>query len=307
MPQVTEKQHFVPEFYLKLFADGGFIQVLDVKNRRLAKARPYGSVCYQKFFYAEETGLEDEVSQAIEEFFGVLETRVAAEFPQVIEHAHTKALTINDLETLAYMLSLQWLRTNVFRQRMKTMESNVLGQLSKIYAKTPSFPQELQEAAGKTMTPEEIEVVRQSFIRSEHTISFKGNRTHLGFLTPERVEGFHRLFMVKQWNVIHAGGQCHFITSDNPVSDVINSAGFYGAHFLQRQHYLSLTPDLMIASLEPKIEGAPEYAPLKTLRYGTCNDDDVMALNTIIANHAGEYAYARGRAEFNELLSRANS
>lgn len=40
--QITTKQHCVPTFYLKQFADAiGFLQVLDTKKARLGKARPY--------------------------------------------------------------------------------------------------------------------------------------------------------------------------------------------------------------------------------------------------------------------------
>ena len=51
MKQTTEKQHYVPKFYLKRFTREGQIQVLNVKTKRIGKPRPYGSVCYEKFFY----------------------------------------------------------------------------------------------------------------------------------------------------------------------------------------------------------------------------------------------------------------
>lgn len=62
MPQITKKQHFVPKFYLKRFARNGQIQVCDVRAKRILKAYGYKSVCYEKFFYGVETGVQDEVS-----------------------------------------------------------------------------------------------------------------------------------------------------------------------------------------------------------------------------------------------------
>ena len=52
MKQITEAQHFVPRFYLKLFARQGKIQVLDARAKRIGKPRSPASVCYRPFFYA---------------------------------------------------------------------------------------------------------------------------------------------------------------------------------------------------------------------------------------------------------------
>ncbi len=97
MTQITKDQHFVPRFYLKRFAREGQIQVFDKRAKRIGKPRPYASVCYEKFFYAARTGVQDETSQAFEDLFGQIESVIADALPGVIKRAGDLELTNNDL------------------------------------------------------------------------------------------------------------------------------------------------------------------------------------------------------------------
>ena len=115
MTQIIGKQHFVPRFYLKRFAKEGQIQVFDVQAKRIGKPRPYGSVCYEKFFYAAETSVQDESSQILELMFGRIENKIAGALPGIIEHAVTKQLSNFDLDALACFMSLQWVSPDYAR------------------------------------------------------------------------------------------------------------------------------------------------------------------------------------------------
>lgn len=47
----TRKQHIIPRFYLKRFADNnGNLQILDIQRGKIIKPRPYSGVCYDDFF-----------------------------------------------------------------------------------------------------------------------------------------------------------------------------------------------------------------------------------------------------------------
>ena len=127
MTQITKKQHFVPKFYLKRFAKAGQIQVFDVRARRIGKPRPYVSVCYEKFFYAAETGVQDEISQAFEDVF---EKMIAEALPGIIERADAQKLTNGDLDMLAYFMSVQWLRPRFFRERLQKIRSEFIKSFS---------------------------------------------------------------------------------------------------------------------------------------------------------------------------------
>lgn len=61
----TRKQHFVPRFYLKLFADkNNKFNVYDFQQEKIiAKPVYYGSQCYGKYFYGEDGLWETRLSE----------------------------------------------------------------------------------------------------------------------------------------------------------------------------------------------------------------------------------------------------
>jgi hypothetical protein len=71
MSQLTKDQHFVPEFYLRRFSLNGMIVALDLPAGRILKPRPYQSVCYATFFHAQQTGVQDDLSQLVEDWLDV--------------------------------------------------------------------------------------------------------------------------------------------------------------------------------------------------------------------------------------------
>jgi hypothetical protein len=306
--QVTKDQHFVPEFYLERFADNGIIQVLHLRARRIGKPRPYQSVCYKKFFYAQKTGVEDEVSQHVEAFFGAIESQIAERLPAIIEHAESKTLSNVDLDTLAYMMSLQWMRTARFRNVVQSLASHMLKFVSQATARFPGFIEDAQRFAmerGIELSSEAAEQLREYLAQGEYSIK-TDNSMHLRFLASrDNVVGVHNLFFHKQWNVWRASGRFRFITSDNPVAEWLPSAGIFGNSFLERKHYFPLTPDIMIESVYPD-EDEHRVSPAETVEYRTCDADGVLVFDMVMAQHAHEFAYGASKDEFQQLLWQAH-
>ena len=104
MTQITENQHFVPQFYLKRFSKKGQIQVFDVRAKRIGRPSSCKKECYEKFFYAAENGVRDEISQAFEDVFCRIEDVSAKALRGVIERAVAQHLTNGDLDELAYFM-----------------------------------------------------------------------------------------------------------------------------------------------------------------------------------------------------------
>ncbi len=83
--QVTKKQHYVPKFYLKNFENAnGEIEVFNLKANRFDKPKTRGSICYGEFFYGEETGVEDDHSQKIENAFKLIEDNLSKNLDPLI-------------------------------------------------------------------------------------------------------------------------------------------------------------------------------------------------------------------------------
>ena len=179
MTQITHNQHFVPKCYLKGFARDGTIQVLDVMARRVAKPRSYTSVCYKTFFYAAETGAQDEISQALEEVFGQIEDQFSNALPAIIERARAIDLTNDDLARLAYFMSVQWLRTASFRDRVKKIQADLAKWMMKTRASLPDFEKYIRDTVKEhQMSDGDVREVRQLFQSCEYDIRFD-NAQHL--------------------------------------------------------------------------------------------------------------------------------
>ena len=304
MKQITKDQHFVPKFYLKQFAREEQIQVFDVRARRIGKPRPYASVCYEEFFYAAETGVQDEISQAFEDVFGQTENMIAEVLPGIIERAVAQKLTNGDLDELAYFMSVQWLRTRYFREWLQKMQSEVMKWFIKQRASLPRFQDNIREAsdAHKVDEHELKEHVNRLIESGEYDFRETNNTSHLNFISDEKINGFSNLLLAKRWRIYFSEGPYHFITSDNPVAVWSPPGiGLIPVTFMDRRHLLALTPNILIEAGPPDSMN-PEQRPVDRLSYHAANEKGVLMFNKVLANNAHEYAYAHQRDEFEQLL-----
>ena len=302
MTQITKDQHFVPRFYLKRFAREGQIQVFDKRAKRIGKPRPYASVCYDKFFYAARTGVQDETSQAFEDLFGQIESVIADALPGVIKRAGDLELTNNDLDSLAIFMSVQWLRTRFFRERVQKIYSDMMKWVLQMKTSGPRFQHSLRRMNDeRDVSDEQIEEVKRFIQSGEYDLRFD-NAPHLNFIDEEKIKGFCNLLLAKKWRIIFSERPYYFITSDNPVAEWIPPrTGIFGATFMERKHYLALTPHILIETIRP--DGMdPEQQPVERLSYHAANGKGVLIFNIVLANHAHQFAYAPQIGEFERLL-----
>lgn len=87
----VRRQHYVPQFYLRNFADGsGTLAVMDLDQGELLRKRHSPrSVCYADYFYAEKTGTPDLASQVTELAMEELEDKIAPLIPPACLDART--------------------------------------------------------------------------------------------------------------------------------------------------------------------------------------------------------------------------
>ena len=304
MTQITENQHFVPQFYLKRFSKKGQIQVFDVRAKRIGRPSSCKKECYEKFFYAAENGVRDEISQAFEDVFCRIEDVSAKALRGVIERAVAQHLTNGDLDELAYFMSVQWLRTRYFREWLQKMQSEVMKWVLKQRASLPRFQDYIREAsdAHKVDEHELKEAVNRLVESGEYDFRETNNASHLNFISDEKINGFCNLLLAKKWRIYLAEGSYHFITSDNPVA-VWSSpgTGLIPVTFMDRAHLLALTPNILIETGRPNSMDS-EQEPVDRLSYHTANEKGVLMFNKVLANNAHRFAYAHQRDEFEQLL-----
>ncbi len=306
--QVTKDQHFVPSFYLKAFGSAdGHVRVLDLKTFRVQKRKHHKAVGYARFFYARKTGVPDEISQAFELWFRDIESQIADRLPAIIEAAKERRLDNSHFVTLAYFMAFQWMRTDAFRMMVNTLNESLTRRVMDIRSRFPGFADEVREQAAKAgteVTDEEIAAYQNMAQLGAYDLDFD-NTTHLKFITPDALRGFHNLLLGQQWTVIGVEASRRFVTSDNPVAVGLPRAqGIYGLSFLERTHCLPLTPDLLIETAEPEQYAELEQIePAKTARYRTANDTEVVMYNILQLRRARQFGYSRARNDLDAVLA----
>ena len=301
--QITKNQHKVPSFYLQGFADGANnVKSLDLSTGRILKPRHYRSVGYERFFYAVKTGVPDEISQAFEQWFGSLENQIAERMPDIISNAYAGTLRNSQFDTLAYLIALQWMRTDAFRNMVNRLGESMYKGVLQVSSGFPSFSDHIREIAaeeGRDVTDEEIAQHRTFFQQGNYRLEFD-NSMHLKFIGPTQLEGFHNMLLAQQWTVVRVKRDHRFITSDNPVAVALPKAqGMFGRSFMERTHCLPLTPELLIETSEPNPWPEPDQInPEKMASYRTVVDDsEVLAYNVLNVRRAHRFVYARARRD----------
>lgn len=296
--QVTEKQHFVPKFYLRRFAEGnGLLTPLDVKTFLKRPRRHYSGVCYASFFYAAKTGVKDTISQDIEKWLQQVESYVAKNIELAIPRIiNMERITDDDRYSISVLLSMLWLRSPNMRVQLNQMEETMVQQLFALDSEH-HIDKYLRDT-GTIWTKKERQGVVDMIKNKQYRLEF-GNAQHLKFLVDSLGlgrEGFANLFYAKKWQIYISKGASRFITSDSPVIEwFAPPTGFYGRDFLSRNHYLALTPEIFIELTYPI---GSEKIRRKTLFKK--DDDMVMMFNHLIASHANEHAYSGD----DEIISR---
>ena len=293
MKQITKDQHFVPRFYLKRFAGEGQIQVFDVRAKRIGKPRPYASVCYEKYFYAAKTGVQDEISQKLEGLFGKIENIIADALPGVIERAVGRQLTSSDLDVLANFMSVQWIRTPHFRELVQEGAGIGMKQIVKKLAISGGLR---STAEGLEMSSEQIEGMERFILSGQYNIRIPDNALPLSFV--KEIPIFSDLLLAKKWRIILSEEPYRFITSDNPVAEWWVPPN---TSFMERKHYLPLTPSILIEATRPDSID-PEQQSVGRPSYHVANGKEVLMFNEVLASRAHQFAYAPQTEEFEKLL-----
>lgn len=276
--QITEDQHFVPKFYMRRFAnEKGFLEVLDRQKGKLIKPRPYSGVCYSQFYYAKKTGEPDELSQDVEEVLKNLEDNISVDLPVIYEKIiNYKQITQQERYTIAVLAAMLWLRVEYMRRQVNRMSENLL--------------KEIMTLSGDKRIAE----VRDFLESKKGGFSFD-NSTHLALMM--QFQGFSNMCFGKNWIVYLAKGEKKFITSDTPVVEWIpDRKGFYGPSFLERKHYLVLSPTVLIEMRYP-IPGTK-----KILKRKWIYDDQVLEFNRMRVELSCDYCYAQRKDELEELV-----
>ncbi|MDQ5958091.1 MAG: hypothetical protein QG665_439 [Patescibacteria group bacterium] len=259
--KITEDQHYVPQFYLKQWLDeaGGFYPVkveekLPPKLKIFDKKSDQSRFCYENFFYAQHTGIEDEVSQIIEKQFAEIEAIFSNELP-ILEKKILNYEQITETEKyhLAECMIFLHFRGKKYLDQSKKMTDEVTKEMMKHWVhlidKDPKSKAHMEELG---LTKEQmVEFVH----RGEFTVDY-GNIHHLQIL--KDMHGFSNILSAKFWRVF-ISRKGDFITTDAPYLDMAVNKTFWGNDFLSREQSFILSPRVMILAIYPKNENGKKF------------------------------------------------
>lgn len=301
--QTTKRQHWVPQFYLKKFANNkGFLEILDLKKKGIVKSRPYGSVCYNNFFYGVKTGVEDDISQDLEDYFTHIENVAAKAMEQfVIKILNNEKITDDILYSIAYFMSSLWVRSDQFRKQMIKMSEDMYKQTLKMRASSKGYIEHMKSILDKdgcNISVDAIKEAQKMLISGEFEVKYDNNGPHLQII-PE-IDKFTNLFFNKYWRIHIAPENEMFITSDTSIIDLCpERKSFYGASFLERKQYFAISPKILIELVYP-ISG-------KKLIRKRVDCITVLNINLMRANYSSEFCYSSDKNIFSKMIKIAIS
>jgi hypothetical protein len=316
MRETTQKQHFVPKFYLRRFADNDdWIQVLDLKRNKIVKPAAYPSVCWRRLFYAAEEGKLDDTSQEFEQMFERIEDSISKDWDGILDRAVNKHLQPEDFMALAQFVAMLMLRTKANRDNFNRNMENVDKAVYGLVMRNENFDDEAtvrkyRAIGGENVSVEELKAMQEVFVNGEFSLSYD-NVSFLKFILSQ-LEGFSNVMITGQWTIYRRTEQFQFITNENPVVEwAPRETGFYGTARLARWQYIAISPDVMIKIEPPPLpnpfpEPKEAFPPLplafETARYKESSDIDVVIYNFLLTGCGSAYAYAQRRLELDALI-----
>lgn len=294
--QKTAKQHYVPSSYLKMFTDDGWLQVFDLKHARHLKPKPYKSVCYELFYYAIETGVEDETSQNYERYFQVFEDRFAKQYDSIVyDITNNNQLSEAQLFNLALFITCLWLRSPTMRNHFFQIGSRITKLLIAEKISQPNFAKDaVSELAkdGITITEQQAENIADELRANKYQFTLT-NWIHLAMIA--KCNSYSKWLFAKNWRFHIAKSSKQFITSDTPVIERYgNEGGLSKGHILQRGHFFALTPNILIELSDPTRNG-------KRVKRRTVSDAEVASYNLFRANQSNAYCYSASKSDLQDV------
>jgi len=219
----TKRQHYVPRFYLKRFADPqddyGRLFVFEKKTGRSWASTPRDAGCENYFYQVETTGGADR--QALEKVLGKVEQQVAPVLMRTLDSGELPAGT-SDSTALMNLVAMMILRTPGFRTVMKRAADLKARQRIHQMVESP----EAWSRICKALEAEDIDLRgmtydgMKEFVESgRYDIQVDMGRNAPAFALSQGSDLLLMLLAMREWQVVTiADDALAFLSSDDPVS-----------------------------------------------------------------------------------------
>ena len=230
------KQHYVPRFYLKNFAEGKVFNIYNSKHHSIMNDVPFASQCYKNNFYGKDKIYENELS--------VLETKWSSAIKNVI--LNSNSITKEDETLLKQFCCFQHVRTEKAFLHTRNAFFDMARQLFTI------------DLRHKGITATEQEINAYAYKYSKDLESIEDTTKRQIDIAKECYEKLDNLQIL----IIENKTDLEFITSDNPIvigNEFQNEHGLgmdcIGIYFLfpiSSQLYICLFDNKIYSSIRDK-------------------------------------------------------
>lgn len=296
---ITKKQHYVPQFYLRQWTDidEAFFPI-EIKSKVPPNLNVFKNksgprrFCFENFFYANNTGEKDEISQTIEKIFAEAEGIFSKELPKIEERIlNNEQITEIDKYHLSECALFLYFRGKKYRDESKkmtdTLIKNFFRQSVPHMDKNPKRKEEMRKLG---ITQKEM----NDFVnKGEYSVDL-GNTHHLQIL--ESLQGFCNLLSVKYWKV-YISREGGFITTDAPYSDWATSKHFLGNDFLAREQCFILSPRIVIFAKYPNSKFGKNFSRKDISN----NEDKIQYINSINLMNSIRFGFHKNKEHLRKL------
>ena len=231
MSSTVRIQHYVPQFYLRQFAQkkrkSYYIKCFDKSELKSFPAN-IRNIAGESYFFDPPGS-----NQPIEKWLARLERRFAKSYYRLIEHQKLKRLSASDRIAISYFVSVQWVRTREHREFLRDFSTQLKNRL--------------EEKNVSDQLRDELEMMlRDDFIVSFQIEDMKTN-----------VNQMARIIRRMKWILLVNNTELPFWTSDhpftryNPVDPPHSYMGNLGLLCRGIQIFFPLTPRLSLQLCDP--------------------------------------------------------
>jgi hypothetical protein len=284
---IARRHHFVSQFYLAGFtSDGtqdGEIFSFDTHQRKVWKTVTK-EIALERDFNAvpAEIGITDELEKQLSTF----EDQAAPVFRRIRE---LKAIPEgDDFSYLINFIALVGVRRPSMRKQIDSLQTEILRTHLKIYLSSPETWKDYCERAkqdGLTGIEDlSYEDARKTLLGQEWNI-----RSHPSYFHPiefEILDGLIKLLARRDWSLVIAPSDTHFITSDQPVNLIWTFTGkkpFFGPGYASKNSMV-IFPVSKELCLLGKFHAANVTKEAQRILVATAN--------SIVMMHCARFAYS---------------
>lgn len=207
-----KRQHYIPKFYLAGFCrDGESLWIRDGEKKLTRSDRPENTAAINHYYSIDKDGQRD---NSIEKGFSQLEGRAVSLIGSLVDG---KQLPQESKDDLSLYAAFQWTRVPDFQRSVEKVAEHFLRQHMKMmFRNEEDVRKSLDEFAKETGQTVGVEPAKMLELFQGDGLNVDIKRILSLEMMLKQAEPMANYFRQMNWVILHAEGNCSFVTSDNP-------------------------------------------------------------------------------------------